>query len=90
MEDRARYVSTPPERERLDFFRVIILSCELDTSRATLFAQVAGGDAESLRRDLSRMKDSAEFSRLSATQQKKCWLGSTNSKSLPSYIAPQC
>ena len=71
MEDRARFVSTLPERERLDFFRVILLSCDLDTSRATLFSQLVGKDAESLRRDLRSLKDSAEFDRLSAAQQKE-------------------
>lgn len=71
MEDRARFVSTLPERDRLDFFRVILLSCDLDTSRATLFSQLVGKDAESLRHDLRSLKDSAEFGRLSATQQKE-------------------
>lgn len=71
MEDRARFVATLPERDRLDFFRVILLSCDLDTSRATIFSQLVGKDAESLRRDLRSLKDSAEFIRLSATQQKE-------------------
>jgi len=71
MEDRARFVSTLPERERLDFFRVILLSCELDTSRATLFSQLVGKDAESLRRDLRSLKDGAEFEHLSPTQRKE-------------------
>ena len=62
---------TLPERDRLDFFRVIILSCELDTSRATLFSELVGKDAESLRRHLRAFKDNAEFVRLSATQQKE-------------------
>src|SRR3954471_2260074 len=52
MEDKAGFVSTLPERDRLAFFRVIILSCELDTSRATLFCELVGKDADSLRRDL--------------------------------------
>lgn len=71
MEDRAQSVSTLPERDRLDFYRVILLTCKLDTSRATLFSQLVGKDAESLRRDLRSLKDSAEFGRLSATQQKE-------------------
>ena len=71
MEDRARFVSTLPERDRLDFFRVILLSCDLDTSRATLFSQLVGKDAESLRRDLRSLKDAAEFDRLSPTQRKE-------------------
>lgn len=69
MQDRARFVSTLPERDRLDFFRVIILSCKLDTSRATQFSELVGKDAEPLRRDLRGLKDGAEFARLSATQQ---------------------
>ena len=71
MEARARFVSTLPERDRLDFFRVILLSCDLDTSRATLFSELVGKDAESLRHDLRNLKDSAEFGRLSSMQQKE-------------------
>ena len=71
MEARVRFVSTLPERERLDFFRVILLTCKLDTSRATIFCQLVGGDAESLRRDLRSLKDSSEFDRLSATQREE-------------------
>ncbi len=71
MEDRTRFVWTLPERDRLAFFRVIILSCKLDTSRATLFTELVGNDAEPLRRDLRSLKDSAEFARLSVIQQKE-------------------
>jgi hypothetical protein len=71
MEAKALFVSTLPERDRLDFFRAILLTCELDTSRATLFSELVGKDAESLRRDLRGLKDSAEFGRLSAKQQKE-------------------
>lgn len=71
MEDRALFVSTLPERDRLDFYRVILLACKLDTSRATLFSQLVAKDAEPLRRDLLALKDSSEFARFSATQQKE-------------------
>ena len=71
MENQARIVSTLSDHERIEFFRVILLSCELDTSSATLFSQLVGKDAESLRRDLRNLKESAEFGRLSATQQKE-------------------
>lgn len=71
METKARFVATLLERDRLDFFRVILLSCDLDTSRATLFSELVSKDAESLRCDLRSLKDSAEFGSLSATQQKE-------------------
>ena len=70
METRAPFVLALPERDRLDFFRVIILTCDLDMSRATRFCELVGKDAESLRRELCSLKDSREFARLSEAEQK--------------------
>jgi hypothetical protein len=71
MVSRAQIVSALPKRDRLDFYRVIVLTCELDTSRATLFCQLVAKDAELLRRDLVALKESLKFARLSTTQQKE-------------------
>lgn len=46
-------VSLQPLPDRVSFYRAILLSCDLDTSRATVFADGVGSDAEALREDLN-------------------------------------
>jgi hypothetical protein len=48
-------------QERADFYRWIILNCDLDTSRATLFVEAVGDDAELLCQDLARFRTSPQF-----------------------------
>ena len=68
MEDQARLVSRLPERDRLDFYLAIMLYCDLNDSRATLFCELAANDAEALRQDLLHFMNTANFQTLTARQ----------------------
>jgi hypothetical protein len=68
MEDQGRFISTLPERERLDFFRVLILYCDLNDSRATLFSKLVGDDSEALSKELLNFKHRANFKTLPIEQ----------------------
>lgn len=70
MEDQARFVTTLPERERLDFFRSMVLYCDLNDSRATLFCELVDDDADALRKDLFNLKSTANFQALPTEQRK--------------------
>ena len=56
--------------DRLAFYKTMILNCDLDTSRAVLFVEVVGDDAEALRQELSNVKGQQTFGKLSEGQRK--------------------
>ena len=75
MESSAERISRLPERERLEFYRAIILTGELYGASALTFHEfVVGDDADSLRNHLRLLIDSAEFRQLSGTQQEEITL----------------
>jgi hypothetical protein len=71
MEDGAHYISTLPERNRIEYFRCILINCELDTSRASTFVDLLGTDATALRTELLRLKEDPRFAKMSPPQRKR-------------------
>ena len=70
MESSADRISRLPERERLEFYRAIILTGELYGDSALTFHEfVVGDDTDLLRNHLCLLIDSAEFRRFSGKQQ---------------------
>ena len=70
MESSAGYISKLSERERLDFYRSIILTGKLDGSSALSFYEfVVQNDTELLRVHLCFIRDGDQFRQLSAKQQ---------------------
>ncbi len=75
MESSADRISRLPERERLEFYRAIILTGELYGASALTFHEfVVGDDADLLRNHLRLLIDSAEFRQLSGKQQEEITL----------------
>lgn len=67
---QAKLIAALTLPERLEFYKTMILNCDLDTSRALLFVEVVGDDAESLRQDLSNVKGQQTFRNLTDGQRK--------------------
>jgi hypothetical protein len=55
---QSQYVSKLNIDDRLEFYRAILLNCDLDTSRAFQFAELVGADAHALRKNLEDFRDS--------------------------------
>lgn len=55
-------------QERLDYFRTILLQSDLDTSRALVFVEAVGSDAEALHAHLISFKDGPLYGQLSPEQ----------------------
>jgi len=58
-----------PLAERLNFFALILMNCNLDTSRSFLFSEMLGEDAVNLKKYLINLKSGIEFKKLNSTQQ---------------------
>lgn len=58
-------------RERVDFYREIVIHCDLDTSRAFLFVEMVGDDDRSLYRDLENFRRSERFYTLDTEQRER-------------------
>jgi len=74
--EQARSIATKPLEERLEFYRAIVLHCDLQTSKALTFVEVVGEDAAPLRDNLRELKASSQFARLShdAQQSVEDWI----------------
>ena len=68
---QARLITNCSTKDRIAFFRSIVLLCDLDTSRAVLFLEILGRDAEALRQNLIELRNSSEFRRLSGRQRQE-------------------
>lgn len=64
-------VAKLPLGERMDFYKEIVIHCDLDTSRALLFVEMVGNDDRSLYLDLEKFKASARFTDLGAEQRER-------------------
>jgi hypothetical protein len=62
LENQAERVALLKQIERLDFYRVILLNCELDTTKAMVFSANVKPDAIALRNDLIKRMRAGEFS----------------------------
>lgn len=71
MERQAQSISKLPLMERLEFYRNILLYCDLDTSRAVLFVEIVGSDVGALRDDLVRYKGGGVVQDISNVQLKR-------------------
>ena len=67
---QAKNVAKLPLKERLDFYRIVILQCGLDSYRVLLFIEIVGVDAAPLHQHLLAFKQSAQYRYLSSSQQK--------------------
>lgn len=71
MEFQADKIANFSQNDRIAFFRNIMLfTCDLDTSRATVFVYKLGSDANALRLDLVNLKKSQDFNGLTILQKK--------------------
>jgi len=68
MEDQAKRISTLSQSERLEFFRAMVLYCDLNDSRGTLFCELVAADAEALSQNLVAFKDKTAFQSLPSEQ----------------------
>jgi len=68
---QARVITNCSPNDRIAFFRSIVLLCDLDTSRAVLFVEILGKDAEALRQNLIELRNRSEFRRLSRRQRQE-------------------
>lgn len=60
-----------PSRIRIVFFqKILITTCDIDTSRALIFVELLGKDASELRRSLIKLKSTHDFSLLNNLQKK--------------------
>ncbi len=70
MGTQAQKISTLSQENRVAFFRgIMLITCDLDTSRATSFVHLLGKDAEALRKNLMQFKATEQFSGFSQKQQ---------------------
>ena len=67
---QAQSISPKPLAERLNFYRAVILHCDLDTSRALLFVETVGDDPAALGENLRELRASSEFGKLSQVAQR--------------------
>lgn len=65
---QGKEVAQLPLSARVEFYRALVLNCDLDTSRATLFAEMVGRDVDDARNDLVTFERSAKFQQLEAAQ----------------------
>jgi hypothetical protein len=70
MYNQQKYVAGLPLQDRLDYYRVLVLECDLDTSRGLVFINSVGNDAEALHQNLLIFKSSDKYTHLSSAQQK--------------------
>jgi hypothetical protein len=70
MYNQQTYVAGLPLQARLDYYRVLVLECDLDTSRGLVFINSVGNDADALHQNLLTFKSSAKYRQLSPAQQK--------------------
>jgi len=69
LSEQAVMIYQLPLKERLNFFALIIMNCDLDTSRGFLFSEIVGKDAYVLRIYLINLKSSMKFKEMNPTQQ---------------------
>lgn len=74
-----KFVAELSLQDRLNFYREILLACDLETSRALLFSEMVGKDAGALHQDLITLRGSYRYSTLSNVQRKRLldWLTQT-------------
>lgn len=57
-----------PLQERLEFYEAILIDCDLDTSRATIFVEEVGRDAQPLMEALKQLSRDPKFSNFSQSR----------------------
>ncbi|MEI6809200.1 MAG: hypothetical protein WCN95_10810 [bacterium] len=75
MQEEAAGVKKLPQKDRITYYESVLLNCDLDTSRMTVFVELLGADADALRKSLTTLRHSQRFGRLNTRQQKevKLW-----------------
>lgn len=58
-------------QDRLEFYRSMILYCDLDTSRAVLFEEMVGDDKQALKEHLKNYSQNQNYEKLTQVEQKK-------------------
>ena len=73
---QSKIVSKFPLTARVDFYRELILVCDLDMSNAKIFVEIVGEDMQPLQKDLQNMKASQRYQNASNDERKKIddWL----------------
>ena len=68
---QAEKIANLPQYDRVAFYRnIMLITCDLDTSRSIIFIEELGNDASALRADLISLKNSGKFNNLSKKQQR--------------------
>lgn len=70
MYNQQQFVAGLPLQDRLEYYRALILQCDLGTSRGLVFINTVGNDAEALYKNLIDFRATAKYNHLSVEQKK--------------------
>jgi len=71
LQDQVEKIRVLPLDVRLIFYQEILLACDLDTSRGTIFIEAVGNDAEPFHANLSKYVNDPKFLSLRKEEQNK-------------------
>jgi hypothetical protein len=76
--------------ERLEYFKAVLVNCDLHTSKALTFSEIVGNDAESLRSLLLAYKQGAKYQELSEDQKGRVtqWISALSTISVTQQADP--